>query len=189
MIASPSWYTFLGWKSMIWIPRFTTSQRCAIGLRSGNRGDHLSTGNSLTRSWNQFEIICANDVLSSHQMIGIKKHGHGQKQYSTRPWHLNNAWLFQRSPKSAMKTPPHVTKAAAPCLLVLYTKFWRYHLKVTAETDSLNQAIFFKSSVVQFRWTHANCFQFLADVSLLLKPIWIEVLYIHRRFSAYCGNR
>ncbi len=49
----------LDWKNMMWISRSTTSQRCSIGLRSGDCGGHLSKVNSLSCSRNQSEMIWA----------------------------------------------------------------------------------------------------------------------------------
>ncbi len=43
----------------MWISRSTTSQRCSIGLRSGDCGGHLSKLNSLSCSRNQSEMIWA----------------------------------------------------------------------------------------------------------------------------------
>ncbi len=47
MIASRSCCRFVGCTSMMWISCSTTSQRCSIGLRSGDCGGHLSKVNSL----------------------------------------------------------------------------------------------------------------------------------------------
>ncbi len=59
MILSRSCCRFVGCTSMIWISRSTTSQRCSIGLRSGDCGGHLSKVNSLSCSRNQSEMIWA----------------------------------------------------------------------------------------------------------------------------------
>ncbi len=59
MIASRSCCRFVGCTSMMRISRSTTSQRCSIGLRSGDCGNHLSKVNSLSCSRNQSEIIWA----------------------------------------------------------------------------------------------------------------------------------
>ncbi len=59
IIASRSCYRFVGCTSMMWISRSTTSQRCSIGLRSGDCGGHLSKVNSLSCSRNQSEMIWA----------------------------------------------------------------------------------------------------------------------------------
>ncbi len=59
MIASHSCCRFAGCTSMMRISRFTTSQRCTIGLRSGDCGGHLSKVNSLSCSRNQSEMIWA----------------------------------------------------------------------------------------------------------------------------------
>ncbi len=59
MITSRSCCRFVGYTSMMWISRSTTSQRCSIGLRSGDCGGHLSKVNSLSCSRNQSEMIWA----------------------------------------------------------------------------------------------------------------------------------
>ncbi len=57
MIVSRSCCRFVGCRSMIQISRSTTSQRCSIGLRSGDCGGHLNKVNALSCSRNQSEII------------------------------------------------------------------------------------------------------------------------------------
>ncbi len=59
MIASHSFCRFVICTSMMWISRSTTSQRCSIGLRSGDCGGYLSKVNSLSCSRNQSEMIWA----------------------------------------------------------------------------------------------------------------------------------
>ncbi len=59
MILSRSWCRFIGCTSMMRISRSTTSQRCSIGLRSGDCGGHLRKVNSLSCSRNQSEMIWA----------------------------------------------------------------------------------------------------------------------------------
>ncbi len=59
MIASRSCCRFVGCTSMMWISRSNTSQRCSIGLISGECGGHLSKVNSLLCSRNQSEMIWA----------------------------------------------------------------------------------------------------------------------------------
>ncbi len=59
MIASRSCCRFVVCTSMMWISRSTTSQRCSIGLRSGDCGGHFSKVNSLSCSRNQSEMIWA----------------------------------------------------------------------------------------------------------------------------------
>ncbi len=57
MISSRSCCRFVCCTSMMRISRSTTSQRCSIGLRSGDCGGHLSKVNSLSCSRNQSEMI------------------------------------------------------------------------------------------------------------------------------------
>ncbi len=56
LIASRVCCRFVGCTSMMQISRSTTSQRCSIGLRSGDCGSHLSKVNSLSCSRNQSEM-------------------------------------------------------------------------------------------------------------------------------------
>ncbi len=64
--------------SMMRISRSTTSQRCSIGLRSGDCGGHLSKVNSLSCSRNLFKII---NVFKIHY------------QESSQAFHSNYYWL------------------------------------------------------------------------------------------------
>ncbi len=59
MIESRSCCRFVGFTSMMRISRSTTSQMCSLGLRSDERGGHLSKVNSLSCSRNQSEMIWA----------------------------------------------------------------------------------------------------------------------------------
>ncbi len=59
MITSRSCCRFVSCTSMMWISHSTTSQRCSIGLRSGDCGGHLSKVNSLSCSRNPSEMIWA----------------------------------------------------------------------------------------------------------------------------------
>ncbi len=71
MIASHSCCRFVVCTSMMRISRSTTSQRCSIGLRSGDCGGHLSKVNSLSCSRNQSEMIWSlwHDALSCWKYI------------------------------------------------------------------------------------------------------------------------
>ncbi len=156
IIASRSCWKFVGCTSMMWISRSTTSQRCSIGLRSGDCGGHLSKVNSLSCSRNQSEMIwalwtwCIILLKVAMRIKGIKviKAWHGRQQYSGRLWRLNNAQLVLRGPKCAKKispTPLHHHHQPEPlrqgrmdpCFHVLYAKFWPYHLNVAAEIETL----------------------------------------------------
>ncbi len=59
MISSHSCCRIVGCTSMMQISCSTTSQRCSIGLRSGDWGGHLRKVNSLSCSRNQSQIIWA----------------------------------------------------------------------------------------------------------------------------------
>ncbi len=111
MIASHSCCRFVVCTSMMRISRSTTSQRCSIGLRSGDCGGHLSKVNSSSCSRNQSEMIWALwrciILLEVHQKMvhcSHKRDGHGQQQYSGRLWRLNNVQLVLSVPR---KYPTH----------------------------------------------------------------------------------
>ncbi len=75
MISSRSCCRFVGCTSMIRISRSTTSQRCSIGLRSGDCGGHLSKVTNCHVQETKSEIIWALrhgalSCWSSHQKMG-----------------------------------------------------------------------------------------------------------------------
>ncbi len=53
MIAIRSCCRFVGCTSMMWISRSTTSQRCSIGLRSGDCGGHLIHSEDRVKIWHK----------------------------------------------------------------------------------------------------------------------------------------
>jgi len=86
---------------------------------------------------------------SSHQRMGTwcpLMDGHGQKQCSSRLWHLNDAQLSLRGLSVPRKHPPHHyntttslhsgNKAWWIHVLILFTKFWLYHQNVSAEIET-----------------------------------------------------
>ncbi len=97
--------------SMMWISRSTTSQRCSIGLRSGDCGGHLSKVNSLSCSRNQSEMIWAlwHGALSCWKYIRRWVHCSHEGMDISRLWRLNNAQLVLRGPKCAKKIFHHYT--------------------------------------------------------------------------------
>ncbi len=139
MIASRSCCRFVGCTSMMRISRSTTSQRCSIGLRSGDCGGHLSKVNSLSCSRNQLSfvtwcIILLDVAIGRWVHCSHKGTAEGQQQYSGRLWCLNDAQLVLRGPKCAKKiitTPLHhhpQPEALRQCRMdpffnVLYAKF------------------------------------------------------------------
>ncbi len=111
MIASHSFCRFVVCTSMMRISRSSTSQRCSIGLRSGDCGEHLSKVNSSSCSRNQSEMIWAlcHGALSCWKYIRrwytvVIKGWTWSQQYSGRLWCLNDAQLVQSVPR---KYPPH----------------------------------------------------------------------------------
>ncbi len=150
MITSHSCCRFVGCTSMMWISRSTTSQRCSIGLRSGDCGGHLSKVNSLSCSRNQSEMIWAlwHGALSCWKYI--------RRWYTVviKGWTWSATILrwtvaFKRSSigtkcaKKISPTPlhPHQPEPLRqgrmdPRFNVLYTKVWPYHLNVAAEIET-----------------------------------------------------
>lgn len=57
LIISESYCRFVGCTSVMLTSCSTTSQKCSTGFRSGSYGGYLSTGNLLSCSRNQFEIV------------------------------------------------------------------------------------------------------------------------------------
>ncbi len=101
---------------MMWISRSTTSQRCSIGLISGDCGGHLSKVNSLSCSskpvWDDLSFVTWSIILLE---VAIRRWVHcshkgmdiGQLQYSGRLWRLNDAQLVLRAQRVPRKYPPH----------------------------------------------------------------------------------
>ncbi len=134
MIASRSCCRF-------WISRSTTSQRCSIGLRSGDCGGHLSKVNSFSCSRNQSEMIWAlwHGALSCWKYIRRWVHcshkGMDMVRNNTQVYKL---WsIGTKGPKVCQEyihhtiTPPAPawtieTRQDDPCFHVLYAKFWPY---------------------------------------------------------------
>ncbi len=110
MKASRSCCRFVGCTSMMRISRSTTSQRCSIGLRSGDCGGHLSKVQETSLRWFELCDMVHYPAESSHQkMVHCSHKGMdmGQQQYPGRLWRLNNAQLVLRDPKWG-KYPPHL---------------------------------------------------------------------------------
>ncbi len=115
MIASHSCCRFVVCTSMMWISRSTTSQRCSIGLRSGDCGGHLSKVNSLSCSRNQSEMSWAlwHSALSCWKYIRRWEYcGHKEIDVVSRNtlWCLNDAqfWRTQSVARKYLYTiTPH----------------------------------------------------------------------------------
>ncbi len=188
---------------MMWISRSTTSQRCSIGLRSGDCGGHLSKVNSLSCSRNQSEMIWAlwHGALSCWKYIRrwytvvIKGWTWSATIIRLHVVYLNHAQLILRGSKCVKKISP--THYTPPPTWTVETRqdgsmlscSFRQILTLPSECrsrnqDSSDQATFFQSSIVQFWWSCVNCslrFLFLSDRSgircglLLLEPICFRV--------------
>ncbi len=113
MIASRSCCKFVSCTSMMRISRSTTSQRCSIGLRSGDCGGHLSKVNSLSCSRNQSEMIWALVTWCIILLeVAIRRwvrcsHKGMDMVSNNRLWYLNNAELVLRGPNVPGKYPLH----------------------------------------------------------------------------------
>jgi len=148
MIVSRSCCRFVGCTSMMWISCSTTSQRCSIGLRSGDCGGHLSKVNSLSCSRNQSEMIWAlwHGALSCWMLPSEDGYTVVIKGWTWSATILRYVKMVLRGPKCAKKispTPLHHHQhellrqgRTDPCFHVLYVKFWPYHLKVAAAIET-----------------------------------------------------
>ncbi len=130
---------------MIRISRSTTSQRCSIGLRSGDCGGRLSKVNSLScLRWFELCCIILLEVASEDGYTLVIK---GWTWSATI---LRSAVFFKRcsiGTKCANEISPTILHPHQqpellrqgmmdPCFHVLYTKFWPYHLNVAAEIQT-----------------------------------------------------
>ncbi len=139
---------------MMQISRSTTSQRCSIGLRSGDCRGHLSKVNSLSCSRNQSEMIWALWRCIILLEVAIRRlYTVVIKGWTWSATILRSAVAFKRcsigtkGPKVCPKispTPLHHHHQPEPlrrgrmdpCFHVLYTKFWPYHLNFAAEIET-----------------------------------------------------
>ncbi len=148
MISSHSCCRFVGCTSMMWISRSTTSQRCSIGLRSGDCGVkwtrchvqetslrwfdlcvmlHYPAG-SIIRRW----VHCSHkgmDMVSNNTQVGCGV-------LTMLNWYKS---CHENIPHTI--TPPPApwtveTRQDDPCFHVLYAKFWSYRLNVAAEIET-----------------------------------------------------
>ncbi len=78
MIVSHSCCRFVGCTSMMWISRSTTSQKCSVGLRSGDCGGHLSKVNSLTVAFKQCSIGTKGPKVCQENIPHTLHHHHHQ---------------------------------------------------------------------------------------------------------------
>ncbi len=166
MIASHSCCRFIGCTSKMWISRSTTSQRCSIGLRSGDCGGHLSKVNSMSCSRNQSEMIWAlwHGALSCWKYIRrwytVVIKGWIWSETILRLWHLNDAQLVLKGPKCAKKISPPTITPPPPAWTVetrkdgsMLSSSLRQILTLPSEHwsrngDSAEQATFIQSSIV-----------------------------------------
>ncbi len=211
MIASRSCYRFVGCTFMMWISRSTTSQRCSIGLRSGDCGGHLSKVNSLSCSWNQSEMIWAlwRGALSCWKYIRRWRHcSHkGMNMVSNNTQAFKRCSIGTKGPKVCQENIPHTITPPPPAWTVetrqdgsMLSCSLRQILTLPSESrsrnrDSSDQATFFQSSIVQFWWACANCILrvlFLSDRSgtrcglLLLEPICFRVRCVVCSEMVFC---
>ncbi len=206
MIASHSCCRFVGCTSMMWISRSSTSQRCSIGLRSGDCGGHLSKVNSLSCSRNQSEMIWAlwHGALSCWKYIRrcvyCSHKGMDMVSNNTQvDWVLVLKWYQENIPH--IITPPAAwtveTRQDDPCFHVLYTKYWPYIWMSQQKSRLIRPGNVFQSSIVQFWWVCVNCILrvlFLSDRSgtrcglLLLEPICFRVRRVVCSEMVFCRS-
>ncbi len=167
-------------------------KKCSVGVRSGDCGGYSSIVNSLSCSRNQFEMIWAlwHGALSCWKWS--ERDGHGQQQYFSKSWHLNNAQQVLSGPKCAKKISPKPLHQQQPEPLIQGRMDPCFHV-VTPNSDPAIWKSQKKSGLIgpgnlfsifycQFWWSCTNCslsFLFLADRSgtccgLLL--VWCVVL-------------
>ncbi len=92
MIASHSCCRFVGCTSMMWISRSTTSQRCSIGLRSGDCGGHLSA-----RAQCHIQRLCLGNRRMSAASIAAEVEGVGGQPVSAHTPHTASNWSARLS--------------------------------------------------------------------------------------------
>ncbi len=153
MIASHSCCRFVVCTSMMWISRSTTSQRCSIGLRSGDCGGHLSKVNSLWCSRNQSETIWA----LCHGALSCWKYIRRWYTVVIKGWTwsatilrcLNDAQLVLKCPKCANKISP----TPPPPAWTIETKQDGFMLSC-----SLRQTLILKSECRSRNWDSSDVF-------------------------------
>ncbi len=92
MIASHSCCRFVGCTSMMWISRSTTSQRCSIGLRSGDCGGHLSA-----HAQCHIQRLCLGNRRMSAASIAAEVEGVGGQPVSAHTPHTASNWSARLS--------------------------------------------------------------------------------------------
>ncbi len=214
MIASHSCCRFVVCTSMMRISRSSTSQRCSIGLRSGDCGGYLSKVNSLSCSRNQSEMIwslwrCI-ILLEVHQKMVHCSHKEMDTVSNNTQvdWCLNDAQLVLMDPKCAKKIPPtplhhhHQPEPLRQGRMIHAFMFFTPNSDPTSECcsrnqDSSDQATFLQSSIVQFWWVCVNCILrvlFLSDRSgtrcglLLLESICFRVRCVVCSEMVFCRS-
>ncbi len=187
MISSHSCCRFVGCTSMMRISRSTTSQRCSIGLRSGDCGGHLSKVNSMSCSRNQSEMIWAlwHGALSCWKYSSEDGYTVVIKGWTWSTTILRQAVAFKRCsigtkrPKVCQENIPYTITPPPPAwtietrqdgsmLSCSLHQIMTLSSECSRNQDSSDQGTFFQSSIVQFWWSCVNCslcFLFLADRS------------------------
>ncbi len=170
MIASQSCCRFVSCTSMMQISSSTTSQKCSIGLRFGDCGDHLSKVNSFhvqEASLRWFELC---DMVhypagsSIRQWVHCSHKGMDMVSNNTRVgcgvWQCS---IGTKGPKMYQENIPHTITPPPPAWTVetrqdgsMLSWSLRQILTLPSEyrsrnRDSSDQA-FFQSSIVQFLW-------------------------------------
>jgi len=151
MISSRSCCRFVVCTSMMWISCSSTSQRCSIGLRSGDCGGRLSLVN-----WSD---LCYPAGRGHQKMIDCGHKGIHGNNTQVELWHLTNAQLVLRGTKCTRQD----RSMLSCCLCQILTQPNECRSR---NRDLSDQATFFQSSIVQFWWILASvCCSQLKGVS------------------------
>jgi len=185
----------------------TTSQRCSIGLRSGDCGGHFCTVNLLSWSRNQFEMIRAFDMMhypagSSHQRIHCGHIWMDVVRNNAQVGRFKWCPIGTKGPKVCQEniTPPpactvvtrHDGSMISFCLCQILTLPSEF---LNRNQDSSDQATIFQSSTFQCWWALANCslfFLFVGEMSCTLGVFCCcspsaSRFWLHKCFAAYLG--
>ncbi len=116
MIASHSCCRFVDCTSMMWVSRSTTSQRCSIGLRSGDCGGHLSKVNSFVMFkkpvWDDLSFVTWCIMLLEVDIrrwvhCSYKGDGHGQQPILRQSVVFKRCSIGTKGPKVCQEILPH----------------------------------------------------------------------------------
>lgn len=170
----------------------TASQRCCVGLRSGDCGGHFSAAPC---SCNQLEMVralwrvelCCWKWPSEDVSLWPWRDGCGLHLYSGRLRHLNNAQLVLGGPKCAKNIPPHryttsisLNHCSSWMLMQKSRLEWLFELLLALHL--LHQAWPFNKAGLPkepplSRWCHLSSFKMVVCCLLnhLSSPLWCSI--------------